>query len=178
MKPRVSTKLMGYSSTKIQGLLFLLLPLILRTSAGTTITCGTWQETSLPRLTHINAWQVFVIGYRRGLLALYGKFESFTWWQRFPVLNFTLLGVKVGLSSQYKLRRAKRENKVLASKQNLSNESEEGTNNSLKIMSDQLVDPPNRCVQLFLLAKLCNNYLWMCDHIKNAIRAEQQKFQQ
>ena len=41
MKPRVSTKLMGYSSTKIQGLLFLLLPLILRTSAGTTITCGT-----------------------------------------------------------------------------------------------------------------------------------------
>ena len=41
MKPRVSTKLMGSSSTKIPGLLFLLLPWILRTSAGATITCGT-----------------------------------------------------------------------------------------------------------------------------------------
>ena len=46
-------------------------------------------------------------------------------------------------------------------------------------MSDQLVDPPNRCVQLFLLAKLCNKLfmnVWL--QIKNAIRAEQQKFQQ
>ena len=34
---------------------------------------------------------------------------------------------KAGLSSQYKIRRANRENKVLASKQNLNNESEEGT---------------------------------------------------
>ena len=42
-------------------------------------------------------------------------------------LNFTLKGVKVGLSSQFKLRRANRENKVLASKQILNNESEEGT---------------------------------------------------
>ena len=42
-------------------------------------------------------------------------------------LNFTLKGVKVGLSSQYKMSRANRENKVLASKHNLNNESEEGT---------------------------------------------------
>ena len=128
MKPRVSTKLMGSSSTKIQGLLFNffyshgfyeLLPVLPLHVA--------LDKKPLPRLTHINAWEVFVIGYRRGLLALYGKFESFTWWQRFPVLNITLQGVKVGLSSQYKLRRAKGENKVLASKQNLSNESEEGT---------------------------------------------------
>ena len=42
-------------------------------------------------------------------------------------LNFTLRGVKVELSSQYKIRRGNRENKVLASKQNLNNESEEGT---------------------------------------------------
>ena len=41
--------------------------------------------------------------------------------------KFHLKGVKVGLSSQYKIRRAKRENKVLASKQILYNESEEGT---------------------------------------------------
>ena len=128
MKPRVSTKLMGSSSTKIQGLLFNffyshgfyeLLPVLPLHVA--------LDKKPLPRLTHINAWEVFVIGYRRGLLALYGKFESFTWWQRFPVLNITLQGVKVGLSSQNKLRRAKGENKVLASKQNLSNESEEGT---------------------------------------------------
>ena len=33
----------------------------------------------------------------------------------------------IGLSSQYKIRKAKRENKVLAAKQNLNNESEEGT---------------------------------------------------
>ena len=128
MKPRVSTKLMGSSSTKIQGLLFNffyshglyeLLPVLPLHVA--------LDKKPLPRLTHINAWEVFVIGYRRGLLALYGKFESFTWWQRFPVLNITSQGVKVGLSSQYKLRRAKEENKVLAYKQNLSNESEEGT---------------------------------------------------
>ena len=42
-------------------------------------------------------------------------------------LNFTLRGFKVGLSSQNKIRRAKRENKVLASKQNLNKESEKGT---------------------------------------------------
>ena len=41
--------------------------------------------------------------------------------------KYHLKGVKVGLSSQYKIRKAKRENKVLASKQNLNNESEEGT---------------------------------------------------
>ena len=113
MKPRVSTKRMGSSSTKIQGLLFNffyshgfyeLLPVLPLHVA--------LDKKPLPRLTHINAWEVFVIGYRRGLLALYGKFESFTWWQRFPVLNITLQGVKVGLSSQYKLRRAKGENKV------------------------------------------------------------------
>ena len=41
--------------------------------------------------------------------------------------KYQLKGVKVGLFSQYKIRKAKRENKVLASKQNLNNESEEGT---------------------------------------------------
>ena len=46
-------------------------------------------------------------------------------------------------------------------------------------MSEQLVDPPNGGVQLFLLAKLCNKLImnaWL--QIKNAIRAEQQKLQQ
>ena len=46
-------------------------------------------------------------------------------------------------------------------------------------MSDQLVDPPNWGVELFLLAKLCNKLFmneWL--QIKNAIRAEQQKLQQ
>ena len=59
----------------------------LRTSAGTKIICGTSQETPLPHLTHINTREVFVIGYRRGLLALYETFEAFTWWQRFPILR-------------------------------------------------------------------------------------------
>ena len=61
------------------------------------------------------------------LISIYGTFESFTCEQRFPVLNFTSKGVKIGLSSQYKISRANRENKVLASQQNLNNESEEGT---------------------------------------------------
>ena len=46
-------------------------------------------------------------------------------------------------------------------------------------MSDQLVDPPNWGVELFLLAKLSNELfmaVWL--QIKNAIRAEQQKLQQ
>ena len=46
-------------------------------------------------------------------------------------------------------------------------------------MSDQLVDLPNRGVELFLLAKLSNKLfmiVWL--QIKNAMRAEQQKFQQ
>ena len=46
-------------------------------------------------------------------------------------------------------------------------------------MSDQLVDLPNLGVEHFLLAKLCNKLfmnVWL--QIKNAIRAEQQKFQQ
>ena len=46
-------------------------------------------------------------------------------------------------------------------------------------MSDQLVDPPNWGVELFSLAKLCNELfmdVWL--QIKNAIRAEQQKLQQ
>ena len=46
-------------------------------------------------------------------------------------------------------------------------------------MSDQLVDPPDRCVQRFLLAKVCNTLfmnVWL--QIKNAIRSEQQKLQQ
>ena len=43
------------------------------------------------------------------------------------VTTIALRGVKVGLSCQYKIRRGNRENKVLASKQNLNNESEEGT---------------------------------------------------
>ena len=73
---------------------------------------------------------VFVIGYRRGLLAL----ASVIWNLRVIYLvttitcfKYQLKGVKVGLSSQYKIRKAKRENKVLASKLNLNNESEEGT---------------------------------------------------
>ena len=46
-------------------------------------------------------------------------------------------------------------------------------------MSDQLVDPPNRGVGLFLLAKLCNKlFVNVWGQIKNAIRAEQQKLQQ
>ena len=46
-------------------------------------------------------------------------------------------------------------------------------------MSDQLVDLPNRGVELFLLAKLSSKLfmdVWL--QIKNAIRAEQQKLQQ
>ena len=46
-------------------------------------------------------------------------------------------------------------------------------------MSVQLVDPPDRGVQRFLLAKLCNKLfmnVWL--QIKDAIRAEQQKLQQ
>ena len=46
-------------------------------------------------------------------------------------------------------------------------------------MSDQLVDPPNRGVKLFLLAKLCNKlFMNVLGEIKNAIRAEQQKLPQ
>ena len=46
-------------------------------------------------------------------------------------------------------------------------------------MSDQLVDLPNRSVELFLLAKLYNKLfmdVWL--QIKNATRVEQQKLQQ
>ena len=46
-------------------------------------------------------------------------------------------------------------------------------------MSDQLVDLPNRGVDLFLLARLSNKLfmdVWL--QIKNAIRAEQQNLQQ
>ena len=46
-------------------------------------------------------------------------------------------------------------------------------------MSDQLVDPPNWGVGLFLLAKRCNKLfmnVWL--QIEDAIRAEQQKLQQ
>ena len=84
------------------------------------------------------------------------------------------------LTVKLKIRRGNRENKVLAYKQNLNNESEEGTKITvLKIISDQLVDPPNSGVELFSLAKLCNElfmYVWL--QIKNTIRAEQQKLQQ
>ena len=46
-------------------------------------------------------------------------------------------------------------------------------------MSDQLVDLPNRGVELFLLAKLCNKlFMNVLLYIKTAIRAEQQKLQQ
>ena len=31
-------------------------------------------------------------------------------------------------------------------------------------MSDQLVDPPDRGVELFLLAKLCNKLFMKCDY--------------
>ena len=72
---------------------------------------------------------------------------------------------KVGLSSQYKIRRAKRENKVLASKQNLNNESEEGTKITVW-KSCQINESIHRTevLSFFYWLNFAINYLWMCDY--------------